>query len=285
MMAIRYNDPGAFRPISLRRPFAQSEPRSLAADQLCQAQKMAMLGQFTCQFAHDFSNILAAVLLNLEVLRGTITPVERAEAADHAMTAVEQGQKIISTMLAFARREPVKSEALYVNWLLASLDVMVRQALGSSSELIVAVPPETWPVRGDRVQMELAILNLALNAHDAMPDGGTLRIATSNVRLRGEPNGLRGEFVALAVSDTGTGIPRDVIARVFDPFFTTKDKGKGTGLGLSQVHGFATACGGTATAESRQGGGTTITVYLPRTPEASALATAQRQVAGAGVDA
>jgi two-component system NtrC family sensor kinase len=270
---------------SSRRAFAEIERRLLAEDQLRQAEKMEVLGQLTGQFAHDFSNILTAVLLNLEALRGGATHgAKRNDAVNHAFAAAEQGQKVVRSMLALARREPIKSEFLQVDGILAAIEMMVRQALGPNLQLVVVAPPETWPVWADPVQLELAVLNLALNARDAMPHGGMLRVTASNVSLRGEPNGLEGDFVALAASDTGTGIPQHVISRVFDPFFTTKEKGKGTGLGLSQVHSFATGCGGTAIVESGQGRGTTVTLFLPRTTEAPPPAKAHLAAAAAGVE-
>src|SRR6185503_19622015 len=113
--------------------------------------------------------------------------------------------------------------------------ILMRQALGSTSRLVIAIPPDTWPIKAEPVQLERAVLNLAINARDAMPKGGTMRIAASNVRANGAPNGIKGNFVALSVSDTGAGIPPELASKVFEPFFTTKEEGKGTGLGLSQV--------------------------------------------------
>jgi signal transduction histidine kinase/CheY-like chemotaxis protein len=255
------------------RVLAEVRRRRLAEERLHQAEKMDALGQLTGQFAHDFGNILTGILLNLEPLRGEFKDhAQLDEAVEHAISAAEQGRKVVGAMLAFARREPLESEELELAETIAGIEVMVRQALGSASDLVVAIPPDAWRVRTDRVQLELAILNLAVNARDAMPDGGVLQIAASNIRAKGDPNGLEGEFVLLSVSDTGAGISKRVIARVFEPFFTTKEEGKGTGLGLSQVYGFATACGGTATVESQVGHGTTVAIYLPRAPEAAILA-------------
>ena len=250
---------------SSHRVLAEVRRRNLAEERLHQSEKMEALGQLTGQFAHDFGNILTGILLNLEPLRGESKNSEQLdEAVDHAISAAEQGQKAVRSMLAFARREPLESEDLEIDATLAGIEVMIQQALGSRSQLVLAIPPGTWNVRTDRVQLELAILNLAVNARDAMPKGGVLRVTASNARAHGKPNGLEGEFVVLAVSDTGAGIPQEVIARVFEPFFTTKEEGKGTGLGLSQVYSFATACGGTAMVESRLGHGTTVAIYLPK---------------------
>jgi two-component system, NtrC family, sensor kinase len=252
------------------RVFAEGNRRRVAEAQLHQAEKMEAIGQLTGQFAHDFGNILTGILLNLELLRGRPVDANQLDdAVDHAIAAAEQGQKAVRAMLAFARREPLESEVIDVDATLGGIDIMVRQALESKSRLAIAIPPGTWPIQADRIQLELAILNLAVNARDAMPDGGTLRITASNVRANGEPNGLNGEFVALSVSDTGSGISRDIISKVFEPFFTTKEVGKGTGLGLSQVYSLATSCGGTATVDSTPARGTTVTLYLPKAPQAA----------------
>ena len=254
------------------RLLAESRHRYLAETRLHQSEKMEALGQLTGQFAHDFGNILTGILLNLEALRGgSRDPTELDEAVNHAVSAAQQGEKVVQSMLAFARRQPLENEVVEIGATLTGIEVMLQQALGSKSQLELAISPGTWPVKSDRVQLELAVLNLAVNARDAMPDGGTLRVSASNEHIEGEPNGLAGEFVVLSVADTGAGIPQEIISRVFDPFFTTKEEGKGTGLGLSQVYSFAAACGGTATVESRLGQGTTVKIYLPRAPADAAV--------------
>jgi two-component system NtrC family sensor kinase len=267
--------------LSSYRALAEANRRRLAEEQLHQAEKMEAIGQLTGQFAHDFGNILTAVLLNLEPARhGQISRANLDEAVNHAINAAEEGQKAVRAMLAFARQEPLESEVLKIDTILSTIEIMVRQALGSESHLVLEIPPETWWVKADPIQLELAVLNLAVNAHDAMPNGGTLRITATNVRLNGEPNNLTGEFVAFSVSDTGFGIPKDLVSRVFDPFFTTKEEGKGTGLGLSQVYKFAKSCGGTATIESERSQGATVTIYLPRAIDApAAVAAGPPQVA------
>ena len=255
------------------RAAGEAKQRWQFEQQLHQAEKMEALGQLTGQFAHDFGNILAAVLLNLELVRCSVdSGGETVEAIDSAVTAAEEGQRTVRSMLAFARRQPLASEILCIDVILARIDTMIRQALGVQSRYVLEIPSDTWPVRADPIQLELAILNLAVNARDAMPEGGTLSIAAANVRLTGQPDGLAGEFVALSVSDTGTGIPQELLAKVFDPFFTTKELGKGTGLGLSQVHRFATSCGGTVKATSEPSRGTTVTIYLPKAPDIPARA-------------
>ena len=256
-----------------RRVLAEINRRHLAEERSHHSEKMEAIGQLTGQFAHDFGNILTGILLNLEPLRGESKDYAQLdEAVEHAFSAAEQGRKAVGAMLAFARREPLESEDVDIGATLTGIESLVRQAAGSATDLVLAIPPDIWHVRTDPVQLELAILNLAANARDAMPNGGVLRVAASNIWARGKPNGLEGEFVSLSVSDTGAGISKDVIARVFEPFFTTKEEGKGTGLGLSQVNGFATACGGTATVESRVGHGTTVAIYMPRARKAPILA-------------
>jgi two-component system NtrC family sensor kinase len=268
---------------SSHRVLAEVRRRNLAEERLHQSEKMEALGQLTGQFAHDFGNILTAILLNLEPMRGEYKDsTQLDEAVDHAISAAEQGQKAVRSMLAFARREPLESEDVEIDATLTGIEVMIQQALGPKSELVLAIPPGTWHVKTDRVQLELAILNLAVNARDAMTKGGVLRVTASNARAHGKPNGLEGEFVVLSVSDTGAGIPQEVIARVFEPFFTTKEEGKGTGLGLSQVYSFATACGGTAAVESRLGHGTTVAIYLPRALEGPVLAKESAEAADQG---
>ena len=265
------------------RLLAESRRRYLAEERLHQSEKMEALGQLTGQFAHDFGNILTGILLNLESLRvGSPDPAELDEAVNHAISAAQQGEKAVRSMLAFARRQPLDSEVVEIGATLTGVEVMIRQALGPQSQLVLVISPGAWPVKSDRVQLELAVLNLAVNARDAMPDGGTLRVSVSNERIHGEPNGLAGEFVVLSVADTGAGIPQEIILRVFDPFFTTKEEGKGTGLGLSQVYSFAAACGGTATVESRLGHGTTVRIYLPKASEEAIRAKEPAEVADQG---
>ena len=265
------------------RLLAESRRRYLAEERQHQSEKMEALGQLTGQFAHDFGNILTGILLNLESLRvGSLAPAELDEAVNHAISAAQQGEKVVRSMLAFARRQPLESEVVEIGAALIEIEVMIRQAIGSQSRLVLAISPGAWPIKSDRVQLELAVLNLAVNARDAMPGGGTLRVSASNERIHGEPNGLAGEFVVLSVADTGAGIPQEIILRVFDPFFTTKEEGKGTGLGLSQVYSFAAACGGTATVESRLGYGTTVRIYLPRASEDAVLSKEPAEVADKG---
>jgi signal transduction histidine kinase/CheY-like chemotaxis protein len=245
-----------------RRLVEESERRQAAENQLHHAEKMEALGQLTGGIAHDFNNLLTSILGNLDLLRGRIgNPKDETKLLD-AIAAAERGEKAVQSLLVFARREPLQAQVIDLHHVLRELESLLRQAIGSRSDFVFAVSDGTWPVEADLNQLELAILNLAVNARDAMSAGGTLRIATANMRLEGKPNGLVGEFVAVSVSDTGIGMPPELISRAFEPFFTTKEPGKGTGLGLSQVYGFATHIGGTVTVDSVVKRGTTVTMYL-----------------------
>jgi signal transduction histidine kinase len=225
---------------------------------------MEALGQVTGGIAHDFNNLLTAILGNLESLRGRLGSERDERKLRAALEAAERGERAIQSLLAFARREPLRIEVIDLDDVLQRAESLLRHAIGSKIRLVLALAVDTWCVEADANELELALLNLAVNARAAMPAGGCLRIATANRRLEGQPNGLAGEFVELSVADTGTGMPPDVLARVFEPFFTTKEQGRGTGLGLSQVYRFAAQRGGTVTASSTVGHGTTITLFLPR---------------------
>jgi two-component system, NtrC family, sensor kinase len=241
----------------------EAERRLAAEEQLHQAQKMEALGQLTGSISHDFNNLLTAVIGNLEMLRGRQRDPHEERKVTDALLAAERGEKAIRSLLAFARRQPLQAEVFDLNAAVRGMETLCRQSIPSTVRLIFDLARDLRPVEADVNQTELAVLNLVVNARDAMPGGGTLRLTTANVTLRGEPDGRVGEFVALAVVDTGTGIPPETLGRIFEPFFTTKPKGKGTGLGLSQVYGFARQSGGAVTVASEVGHGTTITLYLP----------------------
>ena len=238
--------------------------------QRAQAQKMDALGQLTGGVAHDFNNLLTIIMGQAELLK-------RKLAADPAVAmsiaaielAAQRGASLTRQLLTFARRQSVNPRVLNLPEHIGGFDVMLRSSLGSSGRLAAALAPDCWPVKVDPGELELALVNLALNARDAMPGGGTLTLTSENVFLDNAegPIGLQGEFVALAIADTGSGIAPDLLDKVFDPFFTTKEVGKGSGLGLSQVHGFAHQSGGTVTVKSELGRGTTVTLYLPRSHE------------------
>ncbi len=255
--------------------------RTAVEAQLRQSQKLEALGQMAGSIAHDFGNLLTVVIGNLDRLKARLTDPEFMRPLRSASDAAERGAQAIRALLAFARRQPLRQETCDLNVTLQSMRPLLQQGLGARCQLVLDLAAETWPVTVDVNQLEMAMLNLTVNGRDAMPKGGTLRIATVNTRLNGDPPGLDGEFVRLSVADSGTGMPPDIAARVFEPFFTTKPAGKGTGLGLSQVYGFATQCGGTATLDSIVDHGTTISLYLPR---ARSDASSDTVAGGGGAD-
>jgi PAS domain S-box-containing protein len=233
--------------------------------QLAEAQKMDALGQLTGGVAHDFNNLLMIVSGHIHTLKRAVAADPRATRAAQAIElAAQRGATLTSQLLTFARRQRVNPRPVDLAQQIASVREVLTSGLGGGIRLIVDVGPEIWRVTIDVSEFEIALVNLAVNARDAMPNGGTMTIAARNVALDdGEPV-VPGDYVELTVSDTGNGIPEDILGRVFDPFFTTKPVGKGTGLGLSQVHGFVHQAGGTVKIASTLGKGTTLTMYLPR---------------------
>ncbi|PWC56965.1 hybrid sensor histidine kinase/response regulator [Azospirillum sp. TSO22-1] len=263
--------------VALARVAAEVERRQHAEAILQKIQRLEMLGQIAGGIAHDFNNLLMVITSNLYLAqsRGG-EPGPAAPFIDTAMQAAYRGGQLTQQLLTFSRQHAVKPEVFDVNAALGPMvDGMLKRSLRGDIAIDTDLMSGLWPAKADRAQMELAVLNLAVNARDAMPDGGRLTVRTRNVTLGGDgPGGLRGDFVALTLADTGCGIDTDIQDRVFDPFFTTKDVGKGTGLGLSQVYGFATQAGGTVGLDSRPGEGTAITLYLPRSGEGAAQAAA-----------
>lgn len=243
-----------------------------AEGQLRQAHKMEAIGQLTGGIAHDFNNMLQGIVGALDVIR-RLQATGRTETiprfVDMAMSSAQRAAAMTHRLLAFARQQPLAPQRVDLNQLVQSLRELVRRTTGESITLELDLEPGTWPTRCDPNQLESAILNLAINARDAMPQGGRLTLRTANVGLPATQVGPNdtlpaGDFVKLSVMDTGTGMPQEVIARAFDPFFTTKPIGQGTGLGLSMVYGFARQSGGFATIESRMGEGTSVSLLLPR---------------------
>ena len=248
-----------------------------AHDQLAQAQKMEALGQLTGGVAHDFNNLLMVVSGQAQLLRRTLADDPRAlRALDAIETSARRGEDLTRHLLSFARRQRLQPVSLALGERLSGLKELLSASLPASVQLIIDAPKKLWPVEADLSELELALLNLTVNARDAMPNGGILTIAAENATLKSGAGGdLAGEFVALSVADTGVGIPADILPRVFDPFFTTKDVSKGTGLGLSQVYGFTQQSGGTVAVKSELGQGTVFTLYLPRALAAPKRATEQ----------
>jgi signal transduction histidine kinase len=225
--------------------------------------RLEALGQLTGAVAHDFNNLLTIIVGNLEHLRDGSRDAFVQRGAKAALDAAMRGEKLVRSLLAFARQGPLSHRVFDLNATIRDLVPLLRQSLGANIELIPALASNALPVETDMSQTEMAVLNLVVNARDAMPDGGRLRIDTANVRLTGE-HGLHGIFVALTVTDTGYGMTPEVLSRAFEPFFTTKADGHGTGLGLSMVYGFARQSLGSAAIRSEPGRGAAVSIYLPR---------------------
>ena len=236
---------------------------------LRQSQKMEAVGQLTGGVAHDFNNLLQIVVGNLETLQRKL-PDELPRlrrAADHAMAGARRATNLTQHLLAFSRRQPLSPRPVAINRLVQDMSEMLRRALGELIEIHTRLEEELWPVELDENQLEIALLNLAVNSRDAMPEGGRLAIETFNIDAWTRTDGIDlpdGDLVALRVVDTGSGMIADVLAHAFEPFYTTKAIGQGTGLGLSQVYGFVTQSGGGVHIDSQPGQGTHITMYFPR---------------------
>ncbi len=240
--------------------------------QLAQSQKLDALGQLTGGIAHDFNNMLMIIGGHIQTLKKLAAGNARAErAADAIELAARRGELLTRQLLTFARRQTLNPVVINLPDAIEGIRTMLASLIGGFVELVAKIDSTVWPIEVDVNELELAIVNLALNARDAMAERGAITISAENVRLRrGEaaPD-LEGEFVALTITDTGCGIPEDILPKVFDPFFSTKQAGKGTGLGLSQVHGFAHQSGGTVVVRSEIGKGTRVSLYLPRADAAS----------------
>jgi PAS domain S-box-containing protein len=237
-----------------------------AQEQLAQAQKIEALGQLTGGIAHDFNNMLMVVSGHAQSLRTRLDSSRDVRAIEAIELAARRGERLTRQLLAFSRRQALNPTVTRLDERLdAFRDVLESSARGNIA-LAIGVAPNIWPVAVDVPELELALVNLIVNARDAMPDGGKIEVSADNLRLQGSETAeeLQGDFVALKVADSGAGIPPEILSRVFEPFFTTKQVDKGTGLGLSQVYGFTRQSGGTTTIASEPGRGTTVTIYLPR---------------------
>src|SRR5262245_46142086 len=243
--------------------------RKRAEEALRQSQRMEAIGQLTGGVAHDFNNLVMVVNGAAEKVRRTVPQESVSLPLEMITTAVKRGQKLTGQLLSFARRQTLETEVIDLAETLPHISEMLKRSLRGDIEIKAFAPDRVCRARVDPGELELALLNLGVNARDAMPNGGLLSLAVRHVRLSGETevDGLHGEFVAIELMDCGIGIAAEVLPRVFDPYFTTKGAGKGTGLGLSQVYGFAKQSGGTAIIQSKLGRGTTVSIYLPATEE------------------
>jgi PAS domain S-box-containing protein len=235
-----------------------------AEDALRQAQKMEAVGQLTGGIAHDFNNVLQAVQGSLQLIRRGSSDHRVQGWADNALRSIKRGAQLTSQLLTFAREQQLESRPLVVSQLLDDMEDMLRRSLGPLVRLKRESTAADATICADPTQLEMAVLNLAINARDAMPQGGALTIASHTCRLDQHASLEPGDYVELVVSDTGAGMPTEILARAFDPFFSTKGVGKGTGLGLSQVYGMARQAGGGAFIRSEVGKGTTVTLLLPQ---------------------
>lgn len=249
---------------------------------LAQAQRLEAIGQLTGGIAHDFNNLLTVITGNLELIEMRLEGADLHKMLRDAQDAADLGAKLTARLLAFARRSHLEPVSIETNDLVLNVTSMLRRTLGEHISLSTVLAPDLWPVRVDSTQAESSLVNLAINARDAMPKGGKLVVETLNTRMEEVRSGdtvelPRGDYVQISVSDTGTGMPAEVRDRAFEPFFTTKTRGRGTGLGLSMVYGFAKQSGGHVTIYSEAGHGTTINIYLPRIsgPAAAAETTAK----------
>jgi PAS domain S-box-containing protein len=266
---------------SARDVTAQREAETL----LHQAQKMESVGQLTGGVAHDFNNLLTVVIGSLDAAVDR-APAELRALIEAALRAAERGATLVRQMLAFSRRQTLVPEAVRLNELAAGMEDLLKRTLGEHIEIEMKLAQGLWPALADKSQVESALLNLAINARDAMPGGGKLTIETGNHHLDADyavhnAEVTPGDYALLAVTDTGTGMPPEVIERAFEPFFTTKGVGKGSGLGLSMIYGFAKQSGGHLKIYSEVGHGTTVRLYLPRQAVPAAAESAAHALAAA----
>jgi two-component system NtrC family sensor kinase len=249
--------------------YAEAERRDLAEQALRQAQKMEAVGQLTGGVAHDFNNLLTIIIGNLGIAKRGVVEARAERALDNALTGAQRAAQLTQRLLAFSRRQPLNPRAVDANRLIAGMSDLLTRSLGETVQLETIGGAGVWNVEVDASELESTLLNLALNARDAMPQGGKLTIETSNAYLDEEycrhHDGITpGQYVLIAVTDNGAGMSPETVEKAFEPFFTTKETGKGTGLGLSQVYGFMKQSGGHVKIYSERGEGTTIKLYLPR---------------------
>ena len=246
----------------------QIAERERVEDVLRQSQRIEAVGQLTSGVAHDFNNLLTVISGNLEFLEKAVTDPKNQRRILMMRQAADRGAKLTAQMLAFARRQKLEPLPVQLNQTVTSMRDLLESSIGGAIRIETTLQDELWPAMVDATQIELVILNLAINARDAMTVGGCLTIETANVRLENAPvrpeEPQPGDYVMVAITDSGTGIEQGVLKRVFEPFFTTKDIGKGSGLGLAQVYGFAKQSGGGVRIDTEVNKGTSVKVYLPR---------------------
>ncbi|HJT41569.1 MAG TPA: ATP-binding protein [Sphingobium sp.] len=240
---------------------AETTSRRQAEEALRQSQKMEAMGQLTGGVAHDFNNLLMVAAGGLDLMDRTSDPLKQERLKAGIRQAVDRGSKLTRQLLAFSRRTPLNPEVVNLRERLRGMDALLERSLGESIEVVMHLPSDLWPVEVDASELEVAILNIALNARDAMPRGGIIVVEAANVAASADAP----DRVKIAVSDSGTGIAPELVGKIFEPFYTTKGVGQGTGLGLSQVYGFARASGGEVFVDSVLDEGTAITLALPRT--------------------
>jgi PAS domain S-box-containing protein len=255
------------KPVRMLGGVVDITARKRAEEALQRSQRLEAIGQLTGGVAHDFNNLLMVITGAADKLRRTVQDQDVTLPLEMIATAVKRGKDLTSQLLSFARRQTFETTVLDLAEMLPKFEEMLKRSLRGDIEIRTRADGGPCRVHVDQGELELALLNLGVNARDAMPDGGILSLAIRRIDLSGaaDVDGLRGAYVALELTDTGVGIPAEALAHVFDPFFTTKGPGEGTGLGLSQVYGFAKQSGGTATIDSEPGRGTTIRIYLPVT--------------------
>jgi nitrogen-specific signal transduction histidine kinase len=249
--------------------YAETERRELAEQALRQSQKMEAVGQLTGGVAHDFNNLLTIIIGNLGIAKRGVVEARAERALNNALVGAERAAQLTQRLLAFSRRQPLNPRVIDVNKLIVSISDLLTRTLGENIELETIGGAGLWKVEADASELESSLLNLALNARDAMPGGGKLTIETSNAYLDEEycqqhTGVMPGQYILIAVTDSGAGMSAETIDHAFEPFFTTKEAGKGTGLGLSQVYGFMKQSDGHVKIYSEPGEGTTIKLYLPR---------------------
>ena len=244
----------------------ETTERRRIEDALRQSQKMEAVGQLTGGIAHDFNNMLTVIAGNLELLEGKLAGEARLlRLVTSASLAASRAEKLTQQLLTFSRRQQLRPQPVDFNQIVLGMDDLLHRTVGETIEIRTLLAPELWPALADRNQLETALLNLVLNARDAMPSGGRISLETANVEIgRGHAELAPGSYAMLSISDTGQGMSEHVLAHVFEPFFTTKEVGKGTGLGLAQVYGFINQSSGHVKLESREQRGTTVRLYLPR---------------------